>query len=152
MVSTDGVNDHGSVCKRYDKLVPADSFLGRYLAFMRRQETAYAFDFWAGLWCISSACARNVYVARPRAPVYLNMYVMLIGDSGVARKTTSVHTAGNLIRQVHAGGLVHCLDAKLTAEKLDDLLHDRTMEHGSGQLCMAIPELAVFLGTETLHD
>ena len=134
--------------KRYDKLVPDNSFLGRYLAYMRRQETAYAFDFWCGIWSIAAACGRSTYVARPRAPVYLNMYVVLIGDSGVARKTTSVTFAGDLVRQVHIGGGVGYIDAKITAEKLDDVLHDRTMEHGSGQLCVAIPELAVFLGTE----
>jgi hypothetical protein len=132
----------------YSKLVPTDSFLGRYLAYMRRQETAYAFDWWCGLWAIAAACGRSTYVARPRAPVYLNMYVVLIGDSGVARKTTSVTSAGGLIRQVHDASTVGYIDAKMTAEKLDDLLHERTMEHGSGQLCIAIPELAVFLGTE----
>lgn len=135
--------------KSFDNLVPADSFMGLYLRYMKRLETAHAFDWWCGLWCIAGICGRNTYVARPRAPVYLNMYLILIGDSGVARKTTSVSTAGGLVRAVLAqDNEVGFVDAKTTAEKLDDLLHDRTMEHGSGQLCIAIPELAVFLGTE----
>ena len=133
---------------RYTKFVPDDSFMGRYLRFMERQETAYAFDWWCGLWCIAGVCGRTMYVARPRAPVYLNMYLILIGESGVARKTTSVSMAGGLVRQTISGSEVGYLDAKMTAEKLDELLHERTMEHGSGQLCVAIPELAVFLGTE----
>ena len=134
--------------KRYDNLVPDESFMGRYLRFMKRQETAHAFDWWCGLWTIASMCARNVYVARPRAPVYLNMFLILIGESGVARKTTSVSTAGNLVRAVYEDGEVGYIDAKMTAEKLDDLLHERTMEHGAAQICIAIPELAVFMGTE----
>jgi hypothetical protein len=76
------------------------------------------------------------------------MYLVLIGDSGIARKTTSVSTAGNLVRATLEGSDVGYLDAKTTAEKLDDLLHERTMDTGSAQLCIAIPELAVFLGTE----
>jgi hypothetical protein len=132
----------------YSKLVPADSFMGRYLRFMQQQETAYAYDWWCGLWAIAAACGRTTYVARPRAPIYLNMYVVLIGESGIPRKTTSVGFASRLIRELHAGGEVGTLDAKMTAEKLDDYLHERTMEYGSAQLCITIPELAVFLGTE----
>ncbi len=133
----------------YDKLVPADSFLGRYLRFMSRQETATAYDFWCGLFCIACACGRDVYVARPRAPVYLNMYLILIGDSGIPRKTTSVHTAGGLLRDVYRDhDVIGYLDAKMTAERLNEILHERTMEHESAQLCIAIPELAVFMGIE----
>jgi hypothetical protein len=123
--------------------------MGRYLRFMKRQETAYSFDWWCGLWAIAGVCGRSIYVARPRAPVYLNIFLVLIGESGVARKTTSVTTAGRLVRQVLSDD-PECgfLDAKVTAEKLDDLLHERTMEYGTAQLCVAIPELAVFLGTE----
>jgi hypothetical protein len=123
--------------------------MGRYLRFMSRQETATAYDFWCGLWCLAGACGRDVYVARPRAPVYLNMYTVLVGDSGVPRKTTSVTTAGGLLRDVYRGhDVIGYLDAKMTAEKLDEMLHDRTLEHASAQLAIAIPELAVFMGTE----
>jgi hypothetical protein len=135
--------------KNYDKLVPHDSFMGRYLSFMSQQETAYAFDFWSGMWAISCACGRLTYVARPRAPVYLNMYTILIGESGIARKTTSVSMAAGLVRAItREDQELGFIDAKMTAEKLDSILHMRTVEHGSAQLCVAIPELAVFLGTE----
>lgn len=122
--------------------------MGRYLRFMERQETAHSFDWWSGLWCIAAVCGRQTYVARPRAPVYLNMYLILIGESGVARKTTSVSMSGGLARVVLDGSDVGYIDAKMTAEKLDALLHERTMEYGSAQMCIAIPELAVFMGTE----
>ena len=133
----------------YSKLVPHDSFMGRYLRYMQTQETAHAFDWWCGLWCLAAACGRDTYVNRPRAPVYLNMFVVLVGESGIARKTTSVTTAIRVVRSILSHrtdcGLI---DAKLTPEKLDLLLHERTEEHGTAQLCIAVPELAVFLGTE----
>ena len=132
----------------YSKLVSPDTFMGRYMRFMERQETASVFDWWAGLWAMAAVCGRATYVARPRAPVYLNMYLVLIGESGVARKTTSVTSAGTLVRATLQGSDIGYMDAKLTAEKLDELLHERTMEHGSSQICIAIPELAVFMGTE----
>ncbi len=133
----------------YRRIVPANSFLGRYLTYMQSQETASVFDFYCGLWCISTACARFTYVSRPRAPVYLNLFLILVGESGVARKTTSVHTAASVIRPItgfdYPRGL---LDAKVTPERLDLLLHDRSAEFGTAQLAIAVPELAVFLGTE----
>jgi hypothetical protein len=135
--------------KNFDKLVPRDSFMGRYLNYMEQQETAYAFDFWSGMWALACACGRLTYVARPRAPVYLNLYTILIGESGIARKTTSVGTAARLVRMLTSEDPeLGFIDAKVTAEKLDGLLHERTLEHGSAQFCIAIPELAVFLGTE----
>lgn len=135
--------------KRYDRLVPENSFIGRYLRYMRRTETAYAYDWWCSLWALAGACGRDTYVARPRAPVYLNMYLILIGDSGVPRKTTSVITAGNLARDLYrSDDSIGYIDAKTTTERLDLILHERTLEHASAQLAIAIPELAVFMGTE----
>lgn len=133
----------------YNRLVPHDSFMGRYLSYMANQETAHAYDWWCGLWCISSAVGRSSYVARPRAPVYLNMYVILVGDSGVARKTTSVSVARRgSSRAIHGRIGYTILDAKVTPEKLDEILHVNTEHSGMAQLCIAVPELAVFLGTE----
>lgn len=135
--------------KSYAKLVHADTFMGRYMRFMDAQETAYAYDFWSALWAVSSVCSRLTYVARPRAPIYLNMYTVLIGESGVPRKTTSVNMASRLVRDaLIRERTVGFIDAKMTPEKLDDILHERTLEHGCAELCVAIPELAVFLGTE----
>lgn len=123
--------------------------MGRYLTYMQSQETAYSFDFWSGLFCVSTACARNVWVDRPRAPVYLNMFTILVGESGRPRKSASITFAQRIIRQLTGPSQsVGHIDAKVTPEKLDELLHDRTLEHGSAQLCITVPELAVFLGTE----
>lgn len=77
----------------------------------------------------------------------MNMYVVLVGDSGVARKSTSVWTAKTVVRGMTDDHVV-MLDAKMTPEALDLLLHERSVTHGSAQMCITIPELAVFLGTE----
>jgi len=133
----------------YQRLVPPNSFMGRYLNYMQSQETASIFDFYCGLWTISAVVGRTTHVDRPRAPVYLNMYVVLVGESGVARKTTSIRVATTVARSVIGGDYpIGLLDAKLTPEKLDEMLHFRTMEHGSAQLAVAVTELAVLLGTE----
>ena len=133
----------------YSKLVPQDSFLGRYLAYMSSQETSYEYDWWCGLWCIGAACGRYAHVARPRAPVYLNMFVILVGESGIARKTTSVHTAARIVRSIMPRvSDMAMMDAKCTPEALDLQLQEQSEEFGNAQLCIAVPELAVFMGTE----
>lgn len=133
----------------YHRLVPPNSFLGRYMKYMSTQETSYMFDWWCGLWSISSACGRSIYVDRPRAPIHLNMFVILVGESGVARKTTSVSTASRLVRPILGKHQIAFMDAKSTPERLDELLMERSNELGRAELCIACPELAVMLGTES---
>lgn len=133
----------------YRRIVPPGTFLGRYLRYMQSQETASIYDFYCGLWCISTVCGRYAYVSRPRAPVYLNLFVVLVGESGVARKTTSIRVAGDVVRGIVGRDKeIGMLDAKVTPEKLDELLHERSLLRGTAQISIAVPELAVFLGTE----
>jgi hypothetical protein len=119
------------------------------MKYMQAQETAEIFDFYCGLWAISAVCGRNTFVLRPRAPVYLNMFIVLVGESGVARKTTSVKSATDIARTVIGGANpIGLIDGKVTPEKLLDMLQDRTLEYDNAQLCVSVPELAVFMGTE----
>jgi len=77
------------------------------------------------------------------------MFVVLVGESGVARKTTSIRVATSIVRSVIGGDSpIGLIDAKVTPEKLDEILHERSIEHGHASLAIAVPELAVFLGTE----
>jgi len=130
--------------------VPADSYIAQYLRYMATQETAHAYDFWCALWSIACACGRNTVVARPRAPVYLNMYLILVGDSGKPRKTTSVNTALSLVRDLYDGdNAIGFVDSRVTPEHLDLIIHERSKEHGAGKVIIGVPELAVFMGSET---
>jgi hypothetical protein len=121
---------------------------------MQHQETALQFDLWCGLFCISAACGRATYVARPRAPVYLNLYTILVAEAGTSRKSTSIRCVASILSTLvgtsNVGGdwPIGMVDAKVTPEKLDAILHTRTEEFGSAQLCIIVPELAVFMGTE----
>lgn len=98
---------------------------------------------------MSLACGRNCIVDRPRAPVFLNLYAILVAESGITRKSSAVKAAAKIAHMLleddpHIG----LLEAKITPEKLDEQLHRRTAEVGSAQLAVAISELAVFLGVE----
>lgn len=80
----------------YQSLRYRESFLGRYLVHCAELETAEPFDLWSALWVLSNLCRQTV-IARPGAPVRLNLYVMLVAESGVARKSTAVNIAGKVL-------------------------------------------------------
>ena len=131
----------------YAKLVPQDSFLGDYLAYMDAQETPHAFDFWTGVWIMSCAIGRNTIVDRPRAPVYLNLYTILVADSGVTRKSTAIRNAVDFARPL-ARTDDELVERKLTPELLELRLHKQAEAHGSGTALIAISELVTFMGRE----
>lgn len=134
---------------RYEHIAAPDTFIGAYMTHMNEQETATAYDFWCACWLLSCAVGRDVIVARPRAPVFLNLYAILVANSGITRKSAAVGVARTLARQLFEDDpMLALLEAKTTPEKLDTILHDRSKATGSAGLAVGISELAVFLGTE----
>jgi len=132
--------------------LPKDSAAGLFVTHMAEQETAEVFDFWCAMWLISCAVGRRVYVARPRAPVYLNLYAILIGESGIVRKSSAISAVNRLAESLleHDNDIM-LMNARATPEKLDSLLHERTAERGSGQLAMCISELTTVMGNEAYN-
>lgn len=132
---------------RYNKLVREDSFIGQYLSLSENSETPYAYDFWTALWCLSVAIGRMVVVDRPTAPVYLNLYCVLVAESGVTRKSTAVRRATKTIRELcDEENLL--IESKITQEKLEYDLTIQAIEHGHSRAVIAIDELVKFLGKE----
>jgi hypothetical protein len=119
------------------------------MAHMSEQETATDYDFWCALWLLSCAIGRSVIIDRPRAPVFMNLYAILVANSGVTRKSAAVGVARNIATQLIADDpLLEVIEGKTTAEKLERMLHERTTATGSAGVAIAISELATFLGTE----
>lgn len=134
---------------RYEQIAAPDTFIGAYMSHMNEQETATAYDFWCALWLLSCAVGRDVIVDRPRAPVFLNLYAILVANSGITRKSAAVGVARVISRALFADDpMVGLLETKTTPEKLDSILHDRAAVTGSSGLAIGISELAIFLGTE----
>jgi hypothetical protein len=125
----------------YAKLVPPDTFIGRYLAAASVLETSQSYDFWCALWALGSCVGRSVYVPRPHAPVFLNWYVMLVAESGVTRKSTAVRLARDIVSGFL--GVEQMVEGRCTPEYLFELLtrHPHT--------AIAVSELVTFLGRES---
>jgi hypothetical protein len=132
---------------KYNKLVPDASFLGQYLRYCDGSETPYAYDFWTGVWLLSVAIGRGVVVDRPGAPVFLNLYCILVAESGITRKSTSVRRAVSFARDLCSETNL-LIESRTTPEKLEFDLALQSLEHGTAYASIAIDELVKFLGTE----
>jgi hypothetical protein len=80
------------------------------------------------------------------------MYLILVGDSGIPRKSTSINMATELIRDLHADDdVVGVIGAKATPEQIDLILHRRSKQYGSAQVAITSTELTVFVGGEAYN-
>lgn len=131
----------------YAKIAKPDTFIGSFLKYCENSETPYAYDFWTAMWMLSVALGRNIIVDRPSAPIYLNMYVVLVAESGVTRKSTAVRRGVRLIRDM-CGDDNLLIESKITPEKLENDLFLQTVEFQRAHATIAIDELVKFLGKE----
>ena len=133
----------------YTTLVPPDTFLHTYLQYMSDSETAEPYDFWSGMWLLSLACGRDTYVARPRAPVFLNLYAILVAESGITRKSANIRVVqdiGSALMQDDPR--MNIISGQTNPERLTEMLGEWSREHGTARCAITISELATFLGTE----
>lgn len=115
------------------------------------QETPVIYDFICACWALSVAMGRDVIVDRPRAPVHLNMYVILVSESGIMRKSTSIRIATSVVRDFLALKNSHVLlfENKTTMGMMLDELSRASQDHGAGQGILVASELAAVLGRGT---
>lgn len=128
--------------------VPPGTFMHQYMSSLEDQETPTIYDMICACWCLSVAMGRDVIVDRPRAPVHLNMYVILVSESGIMRKSTSVRIATSLIRAFlqQIGSKVLLFESKTTHGMLLNELSKASQDHGAGQGVLVASELAAVLG------
>lgn len=120
------------------------------MRFMEAQETPLAYDFWCACWLLSLALGRGIVVPRPRAPVHMNLYALLIADSGVTRKSSAVRHATNIAREFidKLDQRIEFIETKMSPENLEARMHTLTAETGHAHVAVSISELVTFLGRE----
>lgn len=128
--------------------VPPNTFIADYMSMMEDQETPTIYDFICACWCLSVAMGRDVIVDRPRAPVHLNMYVILVSESGIMRKSTSIRIATGIVRQFLAEqkSPILLFESKTTMGMMLNELSKSSKENGRSQGVLVASELAAVLG------
>ena len=87
-------------------------------------------------------------VDRPRASVHLNTYMILVSESGIMRKSTSIRAAANLVRDflLKTNSPMQLVESQITKGALLDDLSRSSLHHGSAQVVIVASELAAMLG------
>lgn len=133
----------------YKSIVPENSFIGQYLSHCEAMETAQAYDFWCALWLLSVAVRRSIYVDRPGIPVFLNLYAILVAESGITRKSTAIGVAEKIARRLyeHDPSLLF-IQGRVTPREINEQLYEQNKKFKQSHCAIVISELAVGLGVE----
>lgn len=136
-----------SIKKLLQNLRSGDTFIGTYLRSNEQSETPEIYDFWCAVWSIGNIIGRRTHVNRPRAPVFLNWYVVLVAESGITRKSTAVRTATELVRS-NKPHYADIIEGKTTPEKLEITLGLQTLSQSQAHGIISISELVTFMGRD----
>lgn len=78
----------------------SNNWLEAYIQLMENTEPARLFDKWVGYSVIAAALRRKVSLQLGRLIYYPNIYVVLVAEPGVARKTQAIKYGVNLLNTV----------------------------------------------------
>lgn len=90
--------------------------LEAFCKFTEDTEVPAAFAVWSGMITIAAALGRDCFVDYGYYTLYPNMYIVLIGPSAVAKKSTPIKFATRIIKQVKPP--INVLSQKMTPEAL----------------------------------
>jgi hypothetical protein len=103
------------------RAIPRGSFIDAYMAYSDSQETAWSFDLLCALWVLSSVLGPGVQVARGSDRLALNLYILLVAPSGVARKSTALGLASRLWDRCRPPSSI-TISHRLSPERLNEKL------------------------------
>jgi len=127
------------------------NWLESYMEYTKETEPAKQFHTWVGLSAIASALRKKIWFRFGRIRIHPNIYVVLVSEPGVARKTQAITYGEEIIGEVSA--IVTSADAITPQAMLEDLEMAKTEEvlpngttltHNS--LCVTSGEFESFLG------
>jgi hypothetical protein len=133
------------------------SWLDLYMEHTSGLESPSVYHRWVGLTVLGHAMARRVWLPRgDKFPLFgAQMMVVLVGGSGIVRKTTAMNSGLDLYEGLPKGsGLVNVLPSRTSAQKLFQLM---TPVNAEGEAMDAValiaaPELGSFFSRESFNE
>jgi hypothetical protein len=133
------------------------SWLDLYLDYTSSLESPTIYHKWVGLATLGHALARRVWFPRAtKFPIFgAQMMVVLVGGSGIVRKTTAMNAGLDLFQELPQGqGLFNILPSRTSAQKL---VQEMTPTDENGDPCDAVamicaPELGSFFSKESFNE
>lgn len=121
------------------------------MRYTENTEPPYLYRKWVGLSCIAAALQRKVWLkAREDLIWYPNLFVVLVGPSGKARKGTAMSTGERMLRDVGIKVASEAITREALIRELGESTSVEVMEDGTTiphtSLTVYSKELTVFLG------
>lgn len=125
-------------------------FLDAYIEYTKDTEPVLNYHLWSAVSAIAGALERKVYIKWGHQEIYPNLYVVLVGPAGWARKGTAI----DLIRPIMDEAGIKLMSGAITMERLTQRLKsaietytDPTSNKIKFQCAVTFisPELQVFL-------
>lgn len=95
--------------RNYHNLIDA------YLSYTKNHEATVRVHQWAFISVVAAACERKIWLPRGFYTLFPNLYVFIIGRSGLIKKSTSTGVAVNMLREIRG---VRMMSERLTAAAL----------------------------------
>jgi len=129
-----------------------DNWLKEYHRYTEGQESPDTFHFWVGLSMIAATLERSVWVDMSYYVLYPNLYIILVSDAAICRRTTAVRIGVGILEKQEKPPYIFA--QKITPEALIRALTGQCKIDGEGNIlsnstaCVVAEELSVFLGKE----
>lgn len=81
----------------YETIYPEDGWLGAYLLYAQDSEAPLGWHFWCSVAVLGMVARRNFYWDKGRYILYLNQYLMMVGETGL-KKSTSIDQTTEILR------------------------------------------------------
>lgn len=160
-----------------DKMLPQPGFITDFINTGRGMESPTLFFAWNALWLLSTVLKREAWLRWYPNKLFPNLYVLLVAPPALCRKSSSMHIAINLLKN-----LPKCLSSTVESfRKTSQLITGKTTPEGllnalapeeraflqksagdvpekiikvnkGSQVALSISELAVFLGKQQYNS
>lgn len=131
-----------------------ENWLTSYQDYTRETESAPLFHKWVGLSMVGSALRKKTWLSLGRIKVFPNLYVVLVAEPGIARKSQSISYGVDILNEVPS--VITSADAitkeallqDLESSAVDEQMPDGTMFRHSS-LSIISREFESFLGQKS---
>ena len=75
-------------------------WLGTYIEYTKETESAPIFHRWVGLSILAAAMSKKVWLNLGRIKVFPNLYIVLVAEPGIARKSQAISYGIELMNEI----------------------------------------------------
>jgi len=128
-----------------------ENWLESYLEYTEGMEAAKSFQRWVGMSVIAGALRKKVHLSLGRIRVYPNLYVVLVAEPGIARKSQAINTGQELLLAtpdiaVSADAITKEALLESMAESMQKEIYENGEELNHCSLSIISREFETFLG------